>query len=196
MVVIHENQDDNSFLRRRKASVRRKYKNTRSRTIEEATELAVFLYAVGQERETEELLDSFCELSPFNQYRPQRWMAVGQAILFNAYIKAQNNNYEECERLTNIVHHCDYDPISGVSKTELLNVLIEVKTTEFELLDKLEEFTKRDCCDVYAQEYLFFIYAKQMLPRCLKKISVSDELIIDSAMSEILYLLKCKILNL
>ena len=185
MISIKQGSNDCTFIKRRKTSVLKKYKNTHSRSIEEASELSVYLYAVGDEKQAEELLESFCEQSPFDQFRPQRWEAVGEAILFNAYIKNEKNPTES-KRLINIIKANNYSPIPG-SDNDYLGRLFEAIDTTPSMQGL---YTKHELCQVYAQTYLQIIYAKLMLTEYCATYERSEGVNINSKMADILSNLK------
>ena len=185
MIAIKQGSNDFTFIKRRKTSALKKYKNTHSRSIEEASELSVYLYAVGEEKQAEELLESFCEQSPFDQFRPQRWEAVGDAILFNAYIKNKKNPTES-KRLINIIKTNNYSPIPG-SDNDYLGRLFEAIDTTHSMQAL---YTKHELCQVYAQTYLQFIYEKLMLAEYCVTYERSEGVNIDAAMTDILSSLK------
>ena len=181
MIAIKHGSNDCKFIKRRKTSVLMKYKNTHSRSIEEASELSVYLYAVGDVKQAEELLESFCEQSPFNQFKPQRWEAVGEAILFNAYIKSEKNPTES-KRLIDLIKANNYSPIPG-NDNEYLGRLFEAidTTPSMQAL-----YTKHELCQVYAQRYLQFIYAKLMLLKHCTEYERSEGVNIDTEMADTL----------
>lgn len=95
MIQIESNETDSAFLKRRKSSVLKKYSPTRSNTIEEANELAVYMHAVDQTSATESLLESYCNNSPFVEHKPERWEAVCFAKLFKAHLNQPEDSAKQ-----------------------------------------------------------------------------------------------------
>ena len=191
MLNIKVNPMDSIFIKRRKKSVQTKFKATQSRTIEEASELSVYIYSLGNELEAEELLNSFSEESPYNEHRPQRWAAVGEAILFNAYIKKLNGEMGECERLKKIIVTHDYDPIPG-GKDKYLPRLKESLNSGIEMWDSV---TKHEKCQIIAQSFLLCVYAKLMFPSLCEKYELESGFNISSEMVSLLERLKNEVSN-
>lgn len=98
-IEIEQSNEDTAFIKRKKASVSKKYGPTRSKSIEEANELAVYLFALGRLEEAEVLLKSFSEKSPFVHPRYERWEAACYAMLLQAHIMKLVGNEREFERL-------------------------------------------------------------------------------------------------
>ncbi|WP_415894942.1 hypothetical protein ACMXYQ_12730 [Neptuniibacter sp. PT34_22] len=87
MLNIIDEESDNAFLRRKKKSVRTKFKPTQSQTIEEANLLCVWLIAVDRSDEAYDLLNSYAIEIPYDKNRPERWEATCKAILLLSYLE-------------------------------------------------------------------------------------------------------------
>jgi hypothetical protein len=160
ILSIQQDESDNAFIKRRKKVVSKNYKSTKSKSIDEATQLAVYLLSMNKQQEAESLLDSFCELTPYAEYPPQRWMAIAQAILLSAYIKKENGDYTESERLKSLVEPYDYDPIPGAKAAFYSRLYESLNSTLFETI----EINHHEKCAIHAEHYLLFIYGVLLKP--------------------------------
>lgn len=155
MIAIEENDLDTKFVARRKTAVLKKYKPTNSRSLEEANELAVYIYSLNREDETEKLLESYCEESPFVNPRFERWEAACFAMLFNADLKKKKGNIEEYERLMAIIINDYFNPFNWFKEGDLDEFIASVSRG----LEGLDDCTKHEKCQDAAQGYLAILYA-------------------------------------
>ena len=162
MLTLVDNDQDNAFLKRKKKSIRNKFKPTQSNTIEEANLLAVYLVVIGRTDEAHKLLKSYAEEIPYDEHRWERWEATCKAILLLSSLEQNLGNKQESERLCKIVLNNDYE-VGGDDKIKLFWKAIEGFNAA-QLIIECEELKQNDTCKIYAETYQSFLYFEQLSP--------------------------------
>lgn len=113
-IKIAENSEDSILIKRKKISVAKKYSPTRSRSIEEANELAVYLFAMDRLDEALTMLKSYSEKSPYMNSKYERWEASCFAMLLQSHIERLQGNSTEHKRLLSIINNELFSPSNWV----------------------------------------------------------------------------------
>lgn len=154
-ITIIEHPQDSAFIKRRKKSLLKKYSPTRSRSLEEANHLAVYLYSLERSDEAEQLLDSYCEYSPFEKPRYERWEAACFAMLFNAHIKQEKGAQDESKRLLKKVDNELFKPNHWFGEHDADEFIRSIQNGSNAMLD----CSHNDICQHHAEAYLALLYA-------------------------------------
>ena len=159
MIDVSENETDSTFLKRRKRVVLKKYSPTKSKSLEEANELAVYIYATDRAEEAEQLLDSYSEKSPWENPRYERWHAACYAMLFSAYFKKKKGNFVEHRRLVSIAQNIYFDPIPWIGPNDFDEFVIGIRSG----LDDYDDISHYEHSQVRSQGFLLLLYADYIL---------------------------------
>lgn len=161
MIDVVVLDSDSSFIKRKKTEIQKKYKPTRSGTIELANYLSVYLLADCKEDECIRLLQSYCEESPFSEHHPERWAATVQAISLLSYLMNSHGNSLEAVRLKEKIDEYPFDPVRGLGKEKYLLRLHE--SMDSNIMD-ICDITKMERCIILAEHYLAYIFGIVMKP--------------------------------
>ena len=154
MIELKIGTKDSSFIKRRKAIVLERYCPTHSKSLEQANELAVYIYSMGRPNEVEMFLDSYCENSPFVAPRWQWWEAACYAMLFSTHLKRVSGDIDGYRRLLAIVQNDHFDPFPWIKDVEF-DEYLEATCN----LPEWGPFTHHEKCQIRAQSFLGLLYS-------------------------------------
>ena len=154
-IEIIENKEDSTLIKRKKTFVAKKYSPTRSKSIEDANELAVYLFAMNRFDEALVMLKSYSEMSPFVEPRYERWEASCFAMLLQAHIEKLHGNIGENQRLINKVCSDLFNPSHWVEGFSFEEFLASIE----EGINNLDGATKNEKLKVRAEGFLLLINA-------------------------------------
>lgn len=182
MLILVDDGQDNSFLKRKKKSIRNKFKPTQSKTIEEANLLAVYLILLARDDEAYKLLKSYAEEIPYNEHRWHRWEATCKAILLLSYLEKSTGNNKESERLCKVVLNRDYEA-GRDDKLRLFWETVEGFNGAQSIIQR-EGLKQNDTCIIYAETYQLFLYFEQLSPY-FPEFKETDQLILRANITDL-----------
>ena len=134
-IKIFDKIEDSPFIRRRKKAVLNKYSPTRSKTIEKANNLAIYLCATGQFNEAEKMLKSYSENSPFERSRYERWESACFAMLLQAHLMKEKGEIKEFNRLLNITKNDFFTPNNWFKEGDFEEFMSSIRSGMEEVCD-------------------------------------------------------------
>jgi hypothetical protein len=194
MLNVVDEEIDNAFLRRKKKSVRNKFKPTQSKTIEEANLLCVWLIVVGRKREAYDLLKSYATEIPYDEFRWERWEATCKAILLLSYLEQEKGNIEQSNRLNSIVLNQDY--VVGDHYEDRRKLFWEHVKGYNSVPGMIEPCALKhnDLCIIYAEHFQEFMYFEQLKSH-ISEFSDSDRVMLTTVINENREILSDYVLN-
>lgn len=193
MLNIVDREEDNAFLRRKKKSVRNRFKLTRAGTIEAANLLCAWLAVIGRTGEARDILRDYAEHIPLEKSRWERAEAACKAMLLLAWLEKRHGNRAESERLSQWA--LTQWLITG-SRSEDKKALFWRQVEGFNMVTEMIEFCEmkhNDICVVYAEHFLEFLYFEQ-LGEHFDSFSETDQLMLTSILNENIRVLEAEVM--
>jgi len=154
-IRITETKEDSALIKRKKSSVIKKYSPTRSKSIEEANDLTVYLFSLGRIDEALAILKSYSENSPFVESRYERWEASCFAMLLQSHIEKLKGNSKEHQRLLEIVDNDSFNPSHWVSRLTFNEFMDSIEAG----IDHIDGATKNEKMKVRVEGFLVLLNA-------------------------------------
>ncbi|MCK0152128.1 hypothetical protein MWU49_00285 [Alcanivorax sp. S6407] len=195
MLSIVDKEADNAFLRRKKMSVRNKFKPTQSATIEEANLLCTWLAVTGRTDEACDILRGYAEKIPLERSRRERAEAACKAMLLLAWLEKKRGNKAESDRLSQWA--LTQDLITGARREDKKTLFwrhVEGFNTVAEMIDFCD-MKHNDICVIYAEHLLEFVYFAQ-LGEHFEEFTPSDQLMLIAVMTENIQVLEAQVLGM